>query len=189
MVTFHACPTAIQKGAPMRLNTSILPAGLAVLMSLQMAATLAQGKADSDYQQRIKKLQSITELTANDAMQYKNEFRGMALPFDSVKAVTKEVAEVLAQHDSLLSLDGVAQVDDAAARALAKAKGNLSMEGLVSLTNEDLAEKFASQLGELNLTRMKKVDPTIAGILARARGRVVLSGLETLDSITFDLPP
>lgn len=132
--------------------------------------------------ERLSKVRSITELSAAEAKKLVGEFRGEELPLDSVRGVSANVADELATHTSLLSLDAVATLDDPSADALAKTRGRISLRGLTELKSPRLAKTLADQGGELDLSRIKRVPAGIALILAAAKGPLVMRGLTTLDS-------
>jgi hypothetical protein len=78
-------------------------------------------------------------------------------------------------------INGVAEITDDVAKALAEYKGNLNgLPSLTSLTSAPLAAKYASQPGDLKFAKLTKITDDVAKALATHKGKLDLSGLQSL---------
>jgi len=79
------------------------------------------------------------------------------------------------------TLNGVAEITDDVAKALAEYKGNLNgLPSLTSLKSAPLAAKYASQPGELKFPKLTTISDDVAKALATHKGKLDLSGLKSL---------
>ncbi len=79
------------------------------------------------------------------------------------------------------TLNGVAEITDDVARALAEYRGNLSgLPGLTALKSAPLAAKYATQPGDLKFPKLTEISDDVARALATHKGKLDLSGLEAL---------
>jgi len=106
---------------------------------------------------------------------------------NQLKALSPEVAAVLARYDEELSLDGLETLSPEAAAALAKHKASarfgtadISLDGLTQLA-PDTAAALATHQGALALKSLRTLDSLpLAQKLARQWGELQLNGLTTL---------
>jgi hypothetical protein len=79
------------------------------------------------------------------------------------------------------TLNGVAEITDDVARALAEYKGNLNgLPSLTSLKSAALAAKYAAQPGDLKFAKLSTISDDVAKALATHKGKLDLSGLTAL---------
>jgi hypothetical protein len=79
------------------------------------------------------------------------------------------------------TLNGVAEITDDVAKALAESKGKLNgLPSLTSLTSAPLAAKYAAQPGDLKFAKLTTISDDVAAALATHKGKVDLSGLKSL---------
>lgn len=79
------------------------------------------------------------------------------------------------------SLNGVAEITDDVAKALAEYKGNLNgLPSLTTLKSASLAAKYAAQPGDLKFAKLTTVSEDVAKALATHKGKLDLSGLQSL---------
>jgi len=79
------------------------------------------------------------------------------------------------------TLNGVAEVTDDVAKALAEYKGSLNgLPSLTSLKSAALAAKYAAQPGDLKLAKLTTISDDVARALATHKGKLDLAGLQTL---------
>ena len=93
----------------------------------------------------------------------------------------------MAQHrGEYLSLDGLTSLSDAAAQALAQNKGDLSLNGLKSLSDSPghvaLARKLAQHKRDLYLDGLTSLSDAAAQALAQRKRRLSLGGLTSLSA-------
>jgi hypothetical protein len=102
------------------------------------------------------------------------------LQIDQVKTLTNEIADELAWFaGERLMLNGLTELTDTAALALAKYNGALVLDGVTSLTPA-AAKALAQRKGSLSLNGLSAVPDSVAEQLGKARGRVSLAGLTRL---------
>lgn len=81
------------------------------------------------------------------------------------------------------TLNGVAEISDDVARALAEYKGNLNgLPSLTSLKSTPLAAKYAAQPGDLKFPKLTVISDDVARALATHKGKLDLSGLQSLSA-------
>jgi hypothetical protein len=79
------------------------------------------------------------------------------------------------------TLNGVVEITDDVAKALAEYKGNLNgLPSLISLKSAPLAAKYASQPGDLKFAKLAAIADDVAEALATHKGKLDLSGLKSL---------
>lgn len=79
------------------------------------------------------------------------------------------------------TLNGVAEITDDVAKALAEYQGNLSgLPALMSLTSAPLAAKYAAQPGDLKFPKLTAISDEVAQALAPHKGKLDLGGLQSL---------
>ena len=79
------------------------------------------------------------------------------------------------------TLNGVAEITDDVAKALAEYKGNLNgLPSLTSLKSAPLAAKYAAQPGDLKFARLTAISDDVARAFAAHKGKLDLSGLKSL---------
>ena len=79
------------------------------------------------------------------------------------------------------SLNGVAEITDDVAKALAEYKGKLNgLPSLTSLTSAPLAAKYAAQPGDLKFAKLTTISDDVAAALATHKGKLDVSGLKSL---------
>ena len=79
------------------------------------------------------------------------------------------------------TLNGVAEITDDVAKALAEYKGNLnSLPSLTSLKFAPLAAKYAAQPGDLKFAKLTAISDDVVQALATHKGKLDLSGLQSL---------
>jgi hypothetical protein len=94
-------------------------------------------------------------------------------------ALSLEDAKVLAAQNGDLSLVGLVEISDEAAAVLATHKGHLSLDGLATLSNE-AAKALAQHEGDLFLNGLTAISDEAASVLAKHRGLLRLTGLNML---------
>ena len=99
---------------------------------------------------------------------------------EGLTELTNQVAEALAKHDvGFLYLIGLAEMTDKTAEALAKHQGGLDLGGLTELS-DTAAEALAKHQGELSLYGLTELSDTAAEALAKHQGHLRLGGLTEL---------
>lgn len=89
-----------------------------------------------------------------------------------------DAARVLAKHKNSLNLNGLTQLSDTAAKALGAFKGYwLELNGLSDVT-ESCARNLAKSKAHLQLNGLKDLSDSVAQALASHPGSLVLGGLE-----------
>jgi hypothetical protein len=84
-------------------------------------------------------------------------------------------------HGPHSTLNGVAEITDDVAKALAEYKGNLNgLPSLTSLKSAALAAKYAAQPGDLKFAKLSTISDDVAKALATHKGKLDLSGLTSL---------
>ncbi|MSQ97484.1 MAG: hypothetical protein EXR98_23425 [Gemmataceae bacterium] len=79
------------------------------------------------------------------------------------------------------SLNGVAEITDDVAKALAESKGKLNgLPSLTSLTSAPLAAKYAAQPGDLKFAKLTTIPDDVAKAFATHKGKLDLAGLQSL---------
>lgn len=79
------------------------------------------------------------------------------------------------------TLNGVAEITDDVAKALAEYNGNLNgLPSLTSLKSAPLAAKYAAQPGDLKFAKLTAISDDVAKALATHKGKLDLSGLQSL---------
>jgi len=101
----------------------------------------------------------------------------------AVKTISAAAAAAVAQRLGNLSLDGLTTLTDDVAAALAKHRGGtLSLDGLTSLSDQ-AAAALAQHGGRLSLGGLKALSPGAAQALAGYKGDwLTLDGVQTLDT-------
>jgi hypothetical protein len=116
--------------------------------------------------------------------------------------IEESAAEVLANYEGYVQLDGISQLPEPLAKILANHKGGLSLSGIESLTEEtaavlgkipgglaldgleEVSKKSAEQLiscrGGLSLDGLNKISDELLGVLADHEGGLSLGGLAQL---------
>ena len=94
--------------------------------------------------------------------------------------ITEEAAKALAKHRNDLSLNGLTSLSDAAAQALAKYEGRLYLSGLTSLSDE-AAEALANHEGDLYLNGLRSLSDAAVKALAQHEGKVHFAALPERD--------
>ena len=85
------------------------------------------------------------------------------------------------QQGPYSTLNGVAEITDDVARALAEYKGNLNgLPSLKSLKSAALAAKYAAQPGDLKFAKLTTISDDVAKALATHKGKLDLSGVQSL---------
>ena len=81
------------------------------------------------------------------------------------------------------TLNGVAEITDAVAGALAGFEGKINgLPGLTALTSAPLAAKYAAQPGDLKFAKLATIPDEVAKALANHKGKLDLSGLQSLSA-------
>lgn len=106
------------------------------------------------------------------------------IDFNGLKKLTSPPLAValLSRGDGPHSqLNGVAEITDAVARALAESRGKINgLPGLTSLTSVPLAAKYAAQPGNLRFPKLTTISDDVAKAFATHKGKLDLSGLKVL---------
>jgi hypothetical protein len=101
----------------------------------------------------------------------------------SAKGISDDAAEVLAQHEGELSLNGLTELTDAAALALAKHNvGYLSLNGLTHLTYS-VALALSNREETLEFGGLTKLTEDVAKALAKHKWSLILPLDELSDSV------
>jgi hypothetical protein len=125
-------------------------------------------------------IQSMPTLTYEIAQEFieavygDNEFE--YIYDDQFDTIDDAAAEALAKHEGELSLNGLTQLSDAAAKALAKHQGNdLFLDGLAQL-GDAAAKALAKHRGSLYLNGLTQLSDAAAKALANHQGRFLSLG-------------
>lgn len=107
------------------------------------------------------------------------------IDFNGLKKLSSPAFAVAAlrryQQGPHSTLNGVAEIIDDVAKALAEYKGNLSgLPSLTSLKSAPLAAKYAAQPGDLKFAKLTTISDDVAKALATHKGKLDLSGLKSL---------
>ncbi|MDD4611346.1 MAG: hypothetical protein PHU73_05365, partial [Patescibacteria group bacterium] len=135
----------------------------------------------------IDNIGKLTQLFFSEAIlivKIANDQSISALDFSNLSTIDHETAAELAKFKGSLSLNGLTTLDNPEiAEALAKHKGNLYLNNLTTLDNPEIAEALAKNDGSLSLNGLTTLDnPEIAEALAKHYGSLSLNGLTTLDN-------
>jgi hypothetical protein len=136
-------------------------------------------------------IQSMPTLTYEIAQEFieavygDNEFE--YIYDDQFDTIDDAAAEALAKHEGELSLNGLTQLSDAAAKALAKHQGNdLFLDGLAQL-GDAAAKALAKHRGSLYLNGLTQLSDAAAKALAKHQGRFLsLGGLTQISDVTAE---
>lgn len=125
----------------------------------------------------------ITYLTPGDVKRLPTIGIGGSWSFSRVKRITPAVALVLAEETAHLSLglDGLKSLDNLALKRLVARPGNLSLDGLESLTDEQAEILGRHHNGYLSLDGVKSLSIASAKALARHKETIYLQGLKEID--------
>lgn len=96
---------------------------------------------------------------------------------DRITFLAPEQAQILAQHDGWLYLNGLTEVSDAVADALSGHGSHLFLEGLITLTHVGLAEKLAKK-PVVYLDALVSVSPAAATAFVQSGAQVFARSLE-----------
>jgi len=107
------------------------------------------------------------------------------IDFNGLKKLSSPVFAVAVlrryQQGPHSTLNGVTEITDDVAKALAEYKGNLNgLPSLTSLKSAPLAAKYASQPGDLRFVKLTAISDDVAKALATHKGKLDLSGLQSL---------
>lgn len=124
---------------------------------------------------RVLKLSEVGGISL-DAARAVADFRGDVY-LDALEDLPGAVAEVLsAHHNGLLSLNGLCDVSDDAAKALADHHGDLELNGLSEIS-DPVIERLFRHCGRLSLNGLTSLSEQALAALSRSFGEVSLDGL------------
>ena len=107
---------------------------------------------------------------------------GTDLRLDGIVELSDAAAAALASHNGLLSLNGVRSISPAALRSLAAHNGRLSLNGLKGL-DVARADVLSAQRMSLSLDGVSELSNEAAASLAKHQGQLTLNGLSSLTAI------
>ena len=96
----------------------------------------------------------------------------------------EDAAKVLAKHDGILELNGLTQISDGAAKAIASFKGFLLEINGLSYVPETVARNLAKTKAGLWLNGLKELSEETAKALSKTKAGLQLNGLKELSEET-----